>query len=303
MKKILITGASGFLGWHLCHSLKDQYQLEGLYYRQNFELEGLNWHRFNLLEEKKLPTLIAKIQPDLIVHLAAIANTNFCEENPALAHHVNVYSTIALAEASEKLGIPLLFSSTDLVFNGNAGPYEEDDFPYPLSVYGTQKLAAEEALLSDFKHTMVVRLPLLFGFGPDYSKNFFKQWIQALGEKEEIMAFTDEYRNPLSAWEASRGLQLAIEYLDKNWAEQQLEIRLLHLGGKETLSRHEFAQLISSCFQLDDSLILPKLRADLPMAAARPENVALDTILADKILGFKAEAILSQIEKLKKELS
>jgi dTDP-4-dehydrorhamnose reductase len=303
MKKILITGASGFLGWHLCHALKEDFEVHALYYRQNFDLEGQHWHRLNLLEEKKIKPFVEQLQPELIIHLAAIANANFCEEHPALSHHINVYSTITLAEVAEALEIPLMFSSTDLVFNGNGGPYAEDDFPYPLSVYGEQKLAAEEALLSDFEDTMVFRLPLLFGWGPDYSKNFFKQWVNALKNGEEITAFEDEYRTPISGAEAARGIRLAMNYFMENRHQEGSFERLFHLAGTELISRYDFANLISRLFELDDSLILTKLRADLPMAAARPKDVGLDSSLAETLLQFKALVLETQIENLKKEMS
>ena len=167
--KLLLTGASGFLGWHICQQIPPQFEVHGVYYRQNYAHQQVHWHKCNLLEEKDLSKMFNELKPDIVVHAAAIANANFCEEHPALSYHVNVYSTIALAELCEAANIPLLFISSDLVFNGNNAPYEEEDFPFPISRYGEQKLAAEEALLDDFKKTMVCRLPLLFGFGPDYS--------------------------------------------------------------------------------------------------------------------------------------
>lgn len=299
MKKILITGASGFLGWHLCQELIHEYEVHGVYFRQKFELEGLNWHRLNLLEEKKIPAFIEKLKPDAIIHLAAIANPNFCEEHPALSHHINVYSTISLAEEASKREIPLLFSSTDLVFNGNAGPYSEGDFPYPLNVYGEQKLAAEEALLSDFNNTMVFRLPLLFGLGPEYAKNFFKNWKEELSKRKEVIAFKDEFRTPMSGAEAARGIRLSLEYFYTNWKKKEAIVRLLHLGGAELISRYDFANVMAGLLELDDSLILPKLRADLPMAAARPENVALDSRLATQLLNYQVTTLEEQLLNLR----
>ncbi len=299
MKKILITGASGFLGWHLCQVLGTTYELHGIYYRQHFQQKGLHWHRVNLLEEQKVQTLLQGLQPDLLIHAAAIANPNFCEEHPALSHHINVYSTVALAEQTARQHIPMLFTSTDLVFNGNAAPYDETDFPYPISIYGEQKLAAEESLLGDFEHTMVLRLPLLFGWGSDYHKNFFKTWFQQLRQRQEIIAFTDEYRTALSAKDAAQGIHLAVKYLWRHFKHQQPFERLLHLAAEEQLSRFDFAKKMATVFELDDSLILPKLQADLEMAAARPQNVALDATLATQLLQFYPPNISKALQNLK----
>ena len=76
-----------------------------------------------------------------------------------------MHASTALAQQAQKMDIPLIFTSTDLVFNGSNPIYTETDFPYPLSQYGKQKNEAEEALLADFDNTIVCRLPLLFGWG------------------------------------------------------------------------------------------------------------------------------------------
>ena len=171
--KILVTGASGFLGWNFCQAFSKQYDIVGTYFRNQPDDLAIEWVRINLLETPQIIKLIKKEQPDLVVHLAAISNAAFCEQHPALSHHINVYTTIALAEASKTVGIPMIFASTDLVFNGNSAPYAEDDFCYPLSQYGQQKQMAEETLLGDFDHVFVARFPVLFGAAPVYSHNFF----------------------------------------------------------------------------------------------------------------------------------
>jgi dTDP-4-dehydrorhamnose reductase len=295
--KLLITGASGFLGWHICQQIPPQFEVHGIYYRQNYPQEQVEWHRCNLLEETDLAELFHKIKPDIVLHAAAIANANFCEEHPALSYHVNVYSTIALAELCEAAKIPLLFISSDLVFNGNNAPYGEEDFPFPISRYGEQKLAAEEALLDDFEQTMICRLPLLFGLGPDYSSCFFKDWLDALQKGEPISAFTDEYRTPISAYTAAEGIWKAITFLLKPPLEK--ENRLLHLGGSERISRYELACLIAAVFEIDQPNIEAVLRKDAALLAPRPEDVSLDSSLAAKLLNFEAKSIKEQLSFLK----
>ena len=294
MKKVLITGSSGFLGWNLCKLLKNTYKIEGLYYRQNFEMADINWHRLNLLEGKELTKLINTIKPDAILHAAAIANPNFCEEHPALTHHINVYATVAIAESCKALNIPLLFTSTDLVFSGGSGDYSEDDFAHPLSKYGEQKLAAEEILQDEFEKTLICRLPLLFGSGPAYSNNFFSEWVSKMNSGTELNVFSDEYRSALSVEWAAIGLKLALDYLLNG--ESPHKVKLLHLGGPERISRFELAKLISKTLKLEKALIAPLLRAELPMPAPRPEDVSLDSSLAKMILGFNPPALAIQLQ-------
>ncbi len=296
MKKVLITGASGFLGWSLCRLLKNSYQIEGLFYRQNFEMADINWHRINLLEEKELKKFIKTIKPDAILHAAAIANPNFCEEHPALSHHINVYATVAIAETCKELGIPLLFTSTDLVFSGSSGNYNEEDFAHPLSKYGEQKLAAEEILQDEFEQTLTCRLPLLFGTGPQYSNNFFSDWLSKMNRAEELNVFSDEYRSALSVEWAANGLKMALDYLLNETLPDK--VKLLHLGGPERISRFDLAQLMAKVLKIEHAVIVPILRAEMPMPAPRPEDVSFDSSLSKTILGFNPPALENQLEAI-----
>ncbi len=292
MKKIILTGASGFLGYHLCRELKDNYLIDALYYRQNFNLEGINWHKLNLFEEKEIIDFFKKTNADAVIHAAAIANPNFCEEHPAFSHHINVYASITIAEQCKKLGIPMLFISTDQVFNGSSGKYSEADFAYPLNKYGEQKLTAEEVLTDEFENNLVCRLPLLFGFGPEYSNNFFKDWIIKLKNSEEIIAFSDEFRSPLGASYAAKAIALALDYLLQNPVDRE---NLLHLGGPERISRYDFALLMSEVLKLPSEFILSSTRSEVPMPAARPQDVSFDSNLAGLVLGFNPHDLKVQM--------
>jgi dTDP-4-dehydrorhamnose reductase len=284
MKKILLTGASGFLGWNLCHKLANDFSITGIYYRQHFDFDKISWYKLNLLDSNKLKECLKEKKPDAVIHCAALSNTNFCEENPALSHHVNVYATIELAEFCRTNNIPLVFTSTDLVFNGNNAPYSETDLPRPICVYGNQKLQAEEFLLNETENAMICRLPLLFGQGAAYCKNFMRDWMDLLGKGEELKAFKDEFRTPLSVEWAANGIKKALYFLMDNGADSKC--RLIHLGGPESVSRFDLALKIAACFELDEKLISAVSRLSVPMPAPRPENVSLDSNLAQEILGF-----------------
>ncbi|MFT5646462.1 MAG: dTDP-4-dehydrorhamnose reductase [Aureispira sp.] len=296
-KKVLLTGASGFLGWNFCKQFSTDYELVGTYFRNQPTDIDINWVKINLLDTPEISKLIERVKPDIVVHLAAITKPAFCEEHPALSHHINVYTAIAVAEASQKAGIPMIFSSTDLVFNGNSGPYTEDDFSYPLSQYGLQKQMAEESLLGDFEHVFVARLPLMFGETPPYTSNFYTQTIKNLQEGEPVRAFIDEYRTLISASVASTWLQKLIEYaLDFDSIEEKEQ--LLHLGGSESCSRYEFAVKMVHEFELDKQLLVPTLQKELDIVPARPPNVSLDSTLASTILLYKAPSLEEQLSLL-----
>ncbi|MCP4440133.1 MAG: NAD(P)-dependent oxidoreductase [Aureispira sp.] len=299
-KKLFITGASGFLGWNLCMLLAEHYQIVGTYFRNQFDHDQLEWERINLLETKQLKELVQKVKPDLIVHLAAISNTSFCEQHPALSHHINVYTTVTLAESAKELEIPILYTSTDLVFNGNNPPYDEFNFPYPLMMYGEQKLAAEDALLDSYDRVLVCRLPLMFGWAADYHSNFFIDWYQKLKNGEPIHAFIDEYRTPISGTVASEWLHKAIQYL---LAMDKPTESLLNMGGMERISRYDFAIQMAKVFELPDNTIEATSLADVELAAPRPKDVSMDNQLARELLNYTPPSIQKQLLSLRKKIS
>ena len=294
--KVLLTGASGFLGWNFCKQFSVIYELVGTYFRNQPTDINIQWERINLLETPQISTLIKACEPDIVVHLAAIANTAFCERHPALSHHINVYTTLAIAKASQEAGIPMIFASTDLVFNGNSAPYAEDDFCYPLSQYGLQKQMAEEALLTDFEHVIVARFPLMFGWTPSYTQNFFTSSLAKLQIGETINAFTDEYRSMISAEIASVWLHQLIRYsLDSS---MNPEASLLHVGGNAS-----YALKMAAIFELDTKLVIPTLQKDLDLTPARPADVSLNINLAKNTLLYNPPSIEKQLIALKGMIS
>ncbi len=296
-KKILVTGASGFLGWHFCHEFQDYYQIIGTHFRNlPTDLPQVDWQRINLLEIPALKKLVKELQPDTVLHLAAISKMGFCEEHPALSHHINVYTSIALAEVTQELGIPMIFTSTDMVFNGASAPYAEDDFSYPISQYGTQKQMAEDSLLADFDHTMVVRLPLLFGAVPSYGSNFMVQTIQQLQAGESVSAFVDEYRTPLSGKVASQVLGKLIDYILATTPQHE---RLIHLGSQKSISRYDLAHLIARTYGLPTETIVATKQQDIDIAGIRPKDVSLTHTMAQKILGFDPPTLVEQLQAYK----
>jgi dTDP-4-dehydrorhamnose reductase len=300
MKKILVTGASGFLGFHLLVQLCKNYSVEGIYYRQKFHFPAVKWHKINLLEEKDLEKSLQTIKPDAIIHAAAISNPNICEEHVTLSHYVNVYTTVSIAQYCKSMNIPLIFISTDLVFNGTIGDYSESDFCFPISKYGAQKLEAEEFITENDQNSIICRLPLLFGFGPVYSNNFLVDWLKKCTKNEDIIAFSDEFRSTVSVNWAARGIASALDYiLDKSIENKE---KIIHLGGPQSISRYNFARLIADVFGFDDKNIVPKLRSELPMSAPRPENVSLNSFLASDVLQFRPPALSEQLLEIKNSI-
>src|SRR5262249_4096669 len=128
-----------------------------------WEIHPLTRAELDLTDFDAVHRLFAKEKPEVILHCAALTKTPACQQNPALARKLNVDVTCQLAGLSAD--IPLIFFSTDLVFDGRKGNYIETDPVNPLNVYAETKVAAENLVLQNPRHT-VIRTSLNLGRSP-----------------------------------------------------------------------------------------------------------------------------------------
>lgn len=188
MKKILITGASGFVGGRIVEALKER-----------FELLTPSHQEFDVTSEADVETFIENIQPDVILHLAAISNTGYGEEHPEESYIVNVVSVENLAKAAAKYNAKLVFFSSDQVYNGNleTGLLSEDMTVSPENHYGRHKLLAEERALSICGSSVALRATWMYDAQRDGMKthnNFVLNMAAAKNNNTPLRFATREYR-------------------------------------------------------------------------------------------------------------
>jgi len=289
MKKLLVTGISGFLGWHMAMHEQYEWQLTGIYNSQFVELPNVEIAHCDLTDKRALRNFINQLKPDAIVHLAANSNANFCEHNSTDSRAINVSASAQLAELAKEVKVPFLFTSTDLVFDGTKAPYKEDDPTTPVSVYGAHKELAEQKIRDNYPSSIIARMPLMYGLA-DTADSFASHWIRKLKNGEVVHAFTDEYRTALSGHDAAAALFLLLE---KNASGTW------HLGGGERLSRYDFATEMAKQFDLPTHLIKASVQADVNMAAKRPPDVSLNSEKA-KAIGFNPHSTIEALQKMKK---
>jgi dTDP-4-dehydrorhamnose reductase len=267
MKKLLVTGASGFLGWNLCQQAQSQWQVFGTYFSSAIAIPGVNIVKTDLRDISAVREIFTQIKPDAIIHTAAASKPNFCQTHPEESYQSNVVASLNIARLSADYEIPCVFTSTDLVFDGTKSFYKETDRVSPISHYGEQKVLAECGMLEIYSKTAVCRMPLMFGNAPPTAISFIQPFIDKLQRGEELVLFVDEFRTPVSGVTASKGLLLALDKAEG----------ILHLGGKERISRYQFGQLMTRIMQLPEEVIKPCLQKDVPMAAPRSPDTSLDS--------------------------
>lgn len=287
MQRLLVTGASGFLGWNICGLAREKWTVFGVCFSQRVEIQGVNVTRADLTRFSELKRVFEEARPDAVIHAAALSNPNVCQVNPSESLRINVDASMSIAGLCADLSIPCIFTSSDLVFDGLNPPYSENDPVSPVNVYGEHKVLAEEAMLRRYPATVICRMPLMFGDGGPAAASFIEPMIRTASEGGELRLFTDEFRTPISGRVAAQGLLLALAGATG----------ILHLGGIERVSRYDFGVLLMDRLGLRSSRLIPCRQRDVAMQAPRPPDVSFDSGRAMS-LGFKPSTLIDELDHL-----
>lgn len=240
--------------------------------------------RSDLIRKGEVEAMIRRFRPRGVIHAAADASPERCQTDPESSRKVNVTASLEIAACCARLDIPLVFVSTDLVFDGDRAPYAESDTPRPISVYGVQKAEAEERVRTVWPQTVICRLPLLFGFSRSAPGGVLAWMLPALRTGERLQLFTDEIRTPVDAASAANGLLAAL-----HWASG-----IYHLGGATPISRWDFGHLLAQILAVPSPSIDAARIADVSEAAPRPANVSLSSEKA-RALGWRPAVLESAL--------
>jgi dTDP-4-dehydrorhamnose reductase len=286
----LITGANGFLGANLGYFLNGKVDRIGSMRSSAKSIKHFDQVvEIDLFDHSKIHEQVDKVAPAVIVHTAAISSHELCEADPMLAIQINVESTKALALAAKNSGAQFIFISTDAVFNGDRGKYNEEDQPDPTSVYGHTKLAAERAVLEIDPSALIIRTNF-FGWSPTGTRSILEFFVNSLSAGKNVNGFTDFTVTSCYA----QTLAQAIEDLVDIHASG-----ILHVASSNALSKYEFGIEIARQFGLDESLITPSASN---MKPARGRNQSLDVRLAKSMLDGLLPTQEEEIKKAQVDL-
>jgi dTDP-4-dehydrorhamnose reductase len=283
-KKLLLTGASGFLGWNICHQALTGWEIHGLTFSHPIGLPGTIIIQTDLRKYKDLKNLFKTIQPQAVMHTAAVSDPNFCQLHQQETRAINVEASLHIAGLCAEARIPCLFTSSDLVFDGRRPPYTEKDLPAPINQYGEQKTLAEEGMRKRYPATIICRLPLMFGESGPVAQSFLQSMLKAIREDRDLNLFVDEFRTPVSGKTAAQGLFLALDKAEG----------IIHLGGRERLSRYAFGLLVMNSLKFPGVKLIPCYQKDIKMPAPRPPDVSLNSEKAFS-LGFDPPNLIKEL--------
>jgi dTDP-4-dehydrorhamnose reductase len=298
MKKILVTGSNGFLGRKITERFLRQ---------QDFILiatgkgenrfpvnDGYTYFDLDITDAAAIRELIGLTRPDVVINTAALALPDQCEKEKELCARLNTAAVADLAAVCAELGIHLIHLSTDFVFDGSGGPYQEEDEPNPVSYYGLCKLAGEMAVKASGARWAIIRTVLVYGAAPGSGRSNIVLWVKSSLEKGlTIRVVADQWRTPTLAEDLADACITV--------AQQGAE-GVFHISGNEQVSIFELALRVADYWKLNASLITPVPTASLNEAAHRPPVTGFIIEKAMRELQFKPHTIGKGLQLIDRQL-
>lgn len=300
--KILITGAGGMLGTDLTTTLKQDFEVVGLERRPVTHLT-VPYDICDLTQARKTREAILSHKPDVIIHAAAMTDVDYCETHHDEALENNVAATENVVSAAQEIDAPVIFFSTDYVFDGKkSGEYDEADTPNPLSFYGKTKQMGEEVLLRLAKRATIFRITWLFGI---WGRCFPKAILRQAAEVKTMNVVDDQIGRPTWSWDIAQAMRdLLLNKKDKVFASG---VEIFNLGNSGTVHWADCARFILKEAGLDSVKVKDISSTHLGRPAPRPANSVLSLMKSGKVLGLKLrswkDAMQEFLPKLKEELA
>jgi dTDP-4-dehydrorhamnose reductase len=264
--KLLITGINGFLGRHLTKYLAGKGFSVTATGRNNAKGTLLNSVKFisaDLLNTQQSFEMVNELQPNVIIHTAAMSKPDECEQQKELCLQTNLEATKILANAAKQVSAKFIFISTDFVL-GEGENHIETSIPNPLNFYAQSKLMAEIYIQQHLDNYCIIRPVLIYGKHIEGIRNTFIDWVQqSLQAGKQIKVVNDQFRTPTFVDDICFGIERIIS-LDKTG--------IYHLAGEQILTPYSMAVKIANHLQLDCNLIIPVDENSFPEPVKRAKR-------------------------------
>ena len=244
----------------------------------------------------ELKTVFDAVEPDVVVHTAAMTNVDACELDPAACRLQNVTATENLVRASKRLGSHFIHLSTDFIFDGKNGPYREEDDAAPLSIYGHSKLEAERAVMgAGLAKWAIARTIIVYGIAEGLSRSNVVLWAKSALEKgQPIKVVDDQWRMPTLAEDLADGcIRIA----------KRGATGIYNLSGPDGMSILELVHRVGAFFHLDTSVVSPVKSDTLGQPAKRPPKTGFVLDKARKDLGYQPRSFEEGLAVLQQQLA
>ena len=281
--KILITGSNGLLGQKLVNLLLEK-GIEVIATsrganRVTYLSKPFEYCELDIINQAQVAEVIDRYKPNTVIHTAAMTNVDQCEQEQDGCRALNVDAVRYLVEACESHNIHFIHLSTDFIFDGEDGPYKEEDEPNPISFYGQSKLDAEEIVKSAKCDWAILRTVLVYGITPGMSRSNIILWVKENLEKgNPLKIVDDQWRTPTLAEDLAIGCYLTAE---------KRATGVFNISGEEMLTPYDMAKKTADYFDLDFSLVTKVDGSIFSQPAKRPPKTGFILDKAKSILGYQ----------------
>jgi perosamine synthetase len=290
-KKILITGGSGLLAVNWALSIRDKCSVVLLLHHKKISISGIDTEVTSLNSLDQCCTIIKKHKPDLVIHTAGLTNVEMCEQDPKLAHKVNVDLAENIAVACNELNIKLVHISTDHLFSGENQMSSEDSCIEPVNNYAKTKHQGELKVQERCKNALIVRTNF-FGWGTKYRQSLSDFILNRLRNNKPVELFKDVFFTPILIDELVKKVNQLID-LDVSG--------IFNVVGKERLSKFDFGVKLAERFKLNLDLINGISIDDKSKLTKRPRDMSLSNAKLGKVLQSEISSFDEQLHNLKEQ--
>ena len=285
--RMVVTGSRGLVGSRLCLELWSRgHDVVGLLRGEipvsfpervaQSRRRPFEYRVCELTDERAVQSAIVESKPEVIVHTASMTDVDACERDPEAAFASNVAATTHLGRAARTIHAHLMHVSTDYVFDGEDGPYREEDVPNPRGVYATTKHMAEQAVRVLAPSWAIARTAVVYGWPPAGRPNFGSWMVGALRQGQPVRLFEDQLVSP--------SLALSVASMLAELAERKLT-GIWHTCGGSVVDRVTFGRELCRVFGFDPALCIPTKLSEAKLASPRPRRC-----------GLRSEKVVAQLE-------
>ena len=257
--KLLITGASGFLGRRAAAYFKDL----------GFQVLTPSHADLDIIQEDSVLDWFRKNKPEAVIHTAAISDTGLCQQKPEWSEKVNVDGCIHLAKACREVGAKLVICSSDQVYSRSPlpGPHKEDEPVTPNNVYGNQKLLAEQKCLEILPETVCLRLSWMYSTKPfpGEKSHFFSRLKEALEDSSKPLTWPVHDRRGIT------DVDVVVENLRK---ALNLPGGIYNFGSEDPVSPYETVKMVLEKLGMEKAL--SRLTPNEAAFAENPRDISMD---------------------------
>lgn len=292
-KRLLITGGSGFVGGHLLMQSQSHYDVVTTYHTHKYDIPNVDWRYLDLTSTKSITDVVTNSSPDAVILTAALTAVDECEIQRERAFDVNVNGIDTWIDLSNTMNFKLIFVSSDMVYDGQKGFYNEEDPVSPINYYGETKVLAEEKIETGCQNYVIARAALIYGTPLTNSNSFSQSILNRISMRQPVKLFYDQYRSPILVNNlASALIELSVNSFNGK----------INLGGSQRINRYDFGSEMAHTFNFSTDNFIKVSMHDIETPAKRPVDVSMDIAKAQSVLETKLLNITHGMTQSKTDL-